>query len=566
MEKMYYYKHNPIVKNIFFTMLVPTILMNLTTALASFADTVIIGYFLDDLSLSVVTFATPIYMIINTFASLYAVGGSIAMSIDSGKGDKETANEAFSISLELIALTGCLLLLSGIFFGRQITVWLGAGEEVFEMVYAYAMIILVSAPVFMLNIGLAFFVRNDGRPTLSMVGMFLSIVVNIVFDIVFIGVMNLGVAGAAYATVLGQLVSVIVIASHFFTSRNTLKFHFVVNGIVFRIIKNGASTALHFVYQFLTILIMNHYVVSLAGTSGVVVYTVVFNLYTVSLALFEGLSQTIQPMVSLYYGEKSHRKIKDTLRLVFLTTIVICGTVTIGLEIAPQIVPTVFGVNEVALLEQSVLAVRTYGTSMIIMTINVVIGYYLQSTENSFMSAVLVSFRCFALFLGSAFVLGKIFGMNGVWGAYTSAEVITFMIFLLMNQIKRMRLRKDGIEADVFLLNKEIEKNTSCFTLCCQNDDFQEYRKVILKQEENYPDISEAVFLDVEQYLLQLEKCKTKEKDKYIEVEINGKEQKVIVRDNLNHSVLQENIQNSIQHGSKVEYGPVLGWNRICVE
>ena len=87
-NKQYYYKNNPMVRSIFFKMLTPTILMNLTTALASFADTVIIGHFLDDLALSVVTYATPIYMIINTFAALFAVGGSIAMSIDMGKGEK----------------------------------------------------------------------------------------------------------------------------------------------------------------------------------------------------------------------------------------------------------------------------------------------------------------------------------------------------------------------------------------------------------------------------------------------------------------------------------------------
>ena len=118
MDKKYFYKRNPIVGKIFMTMLIPTILMNLTTALASFADTIIIGYFLDDLALSVVTFATPIYMIINTFGALYAVGGSIAMGIDSGKGDKKAANKVFSISVELIVLTGLILVALGIFFGN----------------------------------------------------------------------------------------------------------------------------------------------------------------------------------------------------------------------------------------------------------------------------------------------------------------------------------------------------------------------------------------------------------------------------------------------------------------
>ena len=565
MKNLYYYKHNPIVKKIFFAMLVPTILMNLTTALASFADTVIIGYFLDDLSLSVVTFATPIYMIINTFAALYAVGGSIAMGIDSGKADKQASNKVFSISIELLVFTGCLLIVAGVFFGKQITTLLGAGDEVFDMVYTYSMIVLIGAPIFMLNIGLAFFVRNDGRPTLSMVGMFLSIAVNIVFDIVFIGVFDMGVAGAAYATVLGQLISVLVIASHFLTRKNTLKFRFALDLAVLRIVKNGVSTALHFVYQFLSILILNHYVVNLAVTDGVVIYTVVFNLYTVSLALFEGLSQTIQPMVSVYYGERSFGKIRNTLRLVFLATIVMCGAVTVLLEIVPQIVPTVFGISDPNLLMHSSLAVRIYATSMIIMTFNVIIGYYLQSTENNSMAAILVSLRCLVLFLESAFVLGRLFGMNGVWGAYTMAEVLTFICFIFMNAGKRKKFSKQGIDADIFLLDNETIKNTYCFTCDCQKDNFDEFKVKLLEQTKKCDKIKQSVFLDMEQYLTKLEKCIADKKGEYIEVELNLCDCKVIIRDNLNHESIADVVAQCISNDSKAEYGPVLGWNRLCL-
>lgn len=566
MENTYYYKHNPIVKNIFFAMLIPTILMNLTTALASFADTVIIGYFLDEKSLSVVTFSTPIYMIINTVASLYAVGGSIAMSIDSGKGDKKTASEAFSVAVELLALTGGLLLLAGIFLNQQIPVWLGAGDDVFDMVRAYSIVILISAPIFMFNIGLAFFVRNDGRPTLSMVGMFLSIAVNIVFDVVFIGGLKLGVAGAAYATVLGQVVSILVIGSHLLSKKNTLRFRFVISGMAGRIIKNGASTALHFVYQFLTILIMNHYVMSLSGTDGVVVYTVVFNLYTVSLALFEGLSQTIQPMVSLYYGERSHKKIKNTIRLVLIATIIICGSTTVLLELFPGIVPSVFGIHGGMLLKQSIVAVRIYATSMIIMTVNVIAGYYLQSTEYSSMSAVLVSMRCFILFLGSVFVLGRLFGMDGVWGAYTMAEVLSFLIFVIMVMAKMGQLKKEGIEADVFLLDKNVEKNTVCFTCDCEKETFADYQNQVINQLREDSATGDVMVLDAERYLEGLGKCDVQMSGKYIEVEVNRAEHRVFIRDNLDHSRLEEYIEDFDACKSRSEYGPVLGWNRICME
>ena len=565
METVYCYKHNPIVRKIFISMLAPTILMNLTTAIGSLADTVIIGHYLDDMSLSVVTFATPIYMIINMFSALFAVGGCIAMSIDSGKGEKQTANKAFSLSMELLILTGIILFIAGAFFSSIITGWLGAGKDVFELVEIYSRIILLGGPVFVLNIGLAFFVRNDGRPTLSMVGMFLSIVSDIILNVVFVGMLDMGVAGAAYSTVIGQLVSVIVIGSHFFSSKNTLKFKFAFDKMILRIIKNGGSTALHFVYQFLTILIINHFLANLAGTNGVVIYTVVFNLSTISLSVFEGISQTIQPMISNYYGEKSYRNIKETLRLAIITIIIICGTVTVLLEIVPQVVPIIFGIDDAVLIEKSATAVRIYATSMIIMTTNVVIGYYLQSTEQNSMAAVMISLRCFVIFLSATLVLGRLFGMNGVWAAYTVSESLTFIICLFMMKAKQRKLRKKGISANMLLLDENVQNSIECYTYDCSKNKYDEYKSDIVSKLKTNKEVSENIIQDVTEYLTVLKNC-IKDKNKYIEVEINSSQHKVIVRDNLNHTEYKNDFEKIAQNTSKSDYGPVLGWNRICLE
>lgn len=566
MEKTYGYKHNPIVKNIYLSMLLPTILMNLTTAIGSMADTVIIGHYLDDVALSVVTFATPIFMVINLFAALFAVGGCIAMSIDSGKGEKDTANQAFSVSMELLAITGIILAVSGVCFVDRIAGWLGAGADVFDLVRTYSRIILIGGPVFVLNIGFAFFVRNDGRPTLSMVGMFLSIIVDVTLNVVFVGMMGMGVAGAAYSTVIGQLVSALVIGSHFLTSKNTLKFRMCFNKMAVRIIQNGASAALHFVYQFLTILIINHFLAKLAGTNGVVIYTVVFNLSTVSLSLFEGISQTIQPMTSNYYGEKSYKNIRETLRLAFLTILIICGLVTLFLEIAPQTVPMVFGIDDGILIQKSAAAVRIYAISMIIMTINVVIGYYLQSTEQNLLAAVMISLRCFFIFMAALLILGKLFGLNGVWAAYTVAEVLSFVICILMVWAKQKKLQKEGIHANAFLLDEEIEKQIECYTFDSQKDDWDAFLKEVLHRMEEHVNVCEHVLLDTKEYLMELETSGVEKRQQYIEVEINGREKKVIIRDHTDHTAIQENIPNVIRHGSKWDYGPVLGWNRIVLE
>lgn len=559
MWNRYCQKSNPIVRAIFIKMLAPTILMNLATAIASMADTMIIGHFLDDASLSVVTFAMPIYMVINTFAALFSVGGCIAMSIDAGKGEKENANRAFSLAIELLALVGVVLLIAGLFFSRTVAGWLGPGEDVFEEVRAYSQVILLGAPIFLLRVGIAFFVRNDGRPTLSMVGMFASIVVDVILNFVFVGYMDLGVAGAAYSTVIGQLVGVIIIGIHFLSSKNTLKFRFTCSRLAFRIVQNGISAALQFIYQFVTILIINHFLAKLAGTNGVVVYTVVFNLATVSLSVFEGISQTIQPMISNYFGEKSYKNIKQTLRLAFVAIVVICGSVTAILEIAPQIIPNAFGIEDALLVSKSAVAVRIYTTSMIITTVNVVIGYYLQSTEHNSMAAILISLRSFVIFLTATLVLGKLFGMNGVWAAYVVAEVLSFVICLFMIRLKQKKLAN----ANILLLDGRVEQEIERFTLLCREQDHGDFCSAVIAHLAQHPKVRDHVLQDAQAYLARLEKCDTGKKGKYIELELNGCSGKVIIRDNLHHP---DGIQDSISHGSKADYGPVLGWNRICLE
>lgn len=553
-------KHNPIVKNIFLTMLIPTIFMNLTTSIASMADTMIIGHYLDDSALAVVTFATPIYMVINMCAALFAVGGCIAMSIDSGKGEKDTANKAFSTSIELLLIVGILMVLAGTFFSHTITVWLGAEADVFELVELYAKIILVGGPVFVLNTAFAFFVRNDGRPKLSMLGMFGSIGVDITLNFVFVGVMNMGVTGAALSTVIGSFVGILITGTHFLSKKNTLKFHLSFDDMIVRIVKNGASAALHFVYQFLTILIINHFLARLAGTNGVVVYTVVFNLSTLSLSVFEGISQTLQPMASNYYGERSYKNIKETIRLAVVTTLIICGTVTILLEMFPQVVPFVFGIEDASIISQAKAAVRVYAVSMIITTLNVVFGYYLQSTEQNGVAAVFISLRTFVIFLAATLILGKLFGMNGIWAAYTVAEVLSSIICYLMVQNKRAKMKKEGISANHLLLDENVEKNSICLTHDCQNDKFETYEKKVCDCMSDCLAAEEVLIADTKAYLAELAKSEKAKAKAFVEVEINVTDQKIFIRDNLKHGDWKAS------HGSKSEYGPVLGWNRLCLQ
>lgn len=543
-----------IIKKIFLAMLIPTILMNLTTSIASMADTIIIGQYLDDAALSVVTFAMPVFMIINLLSALFAVGGCIAVSIDSGKGEKATADKAFSTSMELLGITALILFLAGLFMSKPITGWLGAGTEVFSQVHEYVKIILLGAPFFIFNTAFAFFVRNEGRPTLSMIGMFASIIVDIILNFVFVGAMKMGVAGAAYSTVIGSVVGVVITGSHFLTKKNTLKFRFSFDKMIVRIVKNGGSSALQFVYQFLTILIINRLLSKLAGTNGVVVYTVVFNLMTVSLSLFEGISQTIQPSVSNFFGEGTYANVKATIKYAFLTILIVCGGITVILELVPGIIPAIFGIEDGGLMADAIVAVRIYSIGMIITTINVVAGYYFQSTERNLMAAVLVSLRSFVIFLALVFVLGKLYGINGIWAAYVVTEVVCFVILVMMIFLRRGNLKKAGKNVNFLLLEESEDTSFEGYVFICGEGNYEEFcNKIKVCIEDEF----------VNEYMSLLGKCVDSNKKKYIGVEINKAGKKIIIRDNLNHDKIKEKVNVAIEGVTGVEYGPVLGINRI---
>ena len=155
--------------------------------------------------------------------------------------------------------------------------------------------------------------------------------------------------------------------------------------------------------------------------------------------------------------------------------------------------------------------------------------------------------------------------MDGVWGSYTMAEVLSFVIFVIMVMTKMRQLKKEGIEADVFLLDQNVEKNTVCFTCNCEKETFADYQNQVINQlkEDSADDV---MVLDAERYLDGLGKCDVQSAGKYIEVEVNRADHRVFIRDNLDHSRLEEYIEDFDACKSRAEYGPVLGWNRICME
>ena len=135
-----------------------------------------------------------------------------------------------------------------------------------------------------------------------------------------------------------------------------------------------------------------------------------------------------------------------------------------------------------------------------------------------------------------------------------------------MLRIKQKKSSKSGTKTNILLIEEETEKGINCFTFSFTQDETDTYIKTVSEKLNLSPEIKEAVSLDALAYLKALSKCSASKKRRYIETEINSAAKKVIIRDNLDHSAIKNEIKTLLSNTSNADYSPVLGWNRICLE
>ena len=213
------------VRQLFFHYLIPAICGTMVTSIYVLADTIFIGKRLGATALAALNISLPIYNIFFGLGLLSGVGGSVLMSICRGKSQKEEGNTYFTtalllnFALLLISMTVCVL------FMEDIAWLLGGTEETLPYIMDYLPYIIWGMGTYFFSSFLQTFIRNDGAPKLAMNGVIAGGVTNIVLDYIFLYPMNMGMKGAALATVLGSSLTVVILCTHFFTKKNQLNLH-----------------------------------------------------------------------------------------------------------------------------------------------------------------------------------------------------------------------------------------------------------------------------------------------------------------------------------------------------
>lgn len=289
------------------------------TYLYNVVDGIFVGQGIGPAALGAVNIAVPFITFVVAAAAMFPMGGGTVVAIRIGRGDKQGANKAFMTSFILTLFFSLFLMLIGMVFAQQIVNLSGASklsDEMQQMATNYLFYYSAFSIPMLLSNCLAVFVRNDGSPTLSFVGMCVGAVCNIFLDWLFIFPLNMGVVGAAIASGLGQIAALCVLLSHFIRRKGELRFQATALDyqLVGKICKRGVPEAVSQLTTPVTALCYNLMLASLIGDIGISTFSVLSFIFSLANAILSGVAQGLQPLWGNCYGKRDTEEINYFLR------------------------------------------------------------------------------------------------------------------------------------------------------------------------------------------------------------------------------------------------------------
>ncbi len=385
------------------------------------ADTFFVSNGLGANGLTALNLAIPIYSFIHGSGLMFGMGGATKYSIYRGQKEYKNADKCFSDTMYIMSILAVIFMLTGIFFSEKLTILLGADKDVFHMTKTYLQVILLFAPAFMVNDTLICFVRNDGNPKLSMIGMLIGSFSNIILDYIFIFPLNMGIFGAVLATGLAPAISLFILSKHWIAKQN--QFHLVRTNPSFRltgtILSLGAPSFISELASGIVMIVFNTIILHMQGNIGVASYGIVANLSLVVISIYTGIAQGMQPILSRVYGYGERESQKQILKYALKTMLVIsCGIYLIFLFSANLIVRVFNSEQNIQLQQIAETGLKLYFTAIPFVGFNIIISSYFTSTEKALPAQIISLSRGFFVIIPMAYFLAFLLKMRSPSGRF----------------------------------------------------------------------------------------------------------------------------------------------------
>ena len=420
----------------------PSIVMMIFTSIYSVVDGLFVSNFVGKTPFAAINLIYPLILILGAIGFMLGTGGTAIVAKTLGQGDREAANRYFSMLVWVSVLSGAALTAIGIPLLRPVGRMLGAEGTMLDDCILYGRIILPGLPFFMLQFLFQSFFVTAEKPKLGLAVTVAAGLTNIVLDALFVAGLHWGLAGAAVATTMSQVVGGVVPVIYFARENTSLlritrtRFY---GRVLLRACTNGASELMSNISASIVTMLYNFQLLRFAGEDGVAAYGVIMYVAFFFAAVFIGYAVGSAPIVSYNFGAENHREMhslyRKSLILVGLSGGAMC-LLAVGLS-GP--LSKLFVGYDQGLYELTVRGFRFYAVSFLLSGFNIFGSSFFTALNNGLISGTISFLRTLLFQCVTILVMPALLGLDGIWSAIIAAELMSLAVtaaFLLANRKK----------------------------------------------------------------------------------------------------------------------------------
>ena len=425
----------------FWRYLSSSILITLSGAVGVIVDSIIVGNLIGSDGVSAINLNSTVIQLLMTISLIIASGGGMLAGYAIGRKDFDNARYIFTQSTLGSIIVGVIFAVIGIFFSNQLTSILCQNDALYTMVHDYLRVVLFGAPAYMLMWGISTMIIVDGSPRLASVAIIIDNIANLILDVVFIKIFDMGIAGSSLATVVGHLIAVAIMMLHFRNKNRVLHLSFK-GGKLSQwrdIISQGAPLAIASICLTLLLFTSNKMVLAAVGREGIFVFSVCMNLLQVYNFFLAGTCRSLQTLGAVLIGERNSDGIRfvfgKSFKFITIAMIITC----VYVWIFPSSIATLFGADNADIIKECNYALRIFAISFVpfcyIYFIMIIFKLLSFNRMSLFISLIL------SLTVIPVISLMAHYAAEYIWYSYLIAYIIEIMAIVAVYKAGRMDIR-----------------------------------------------------------------------------------------------------------------------------
>lgn len=437
------------IKPMYFKYLTAAFGSALISSIYGVVDMAMVGQYQGPDGTAALAVVSPVWNIIYSLGLLMGIGGSVLFSTLRGESEqnRKRSNEYFTAALIGVSILAVLTWLAVIFFDKELLLLFGAEETLLPLARAYVFPVKFVVPSFLFTQLMAAFLRNDGNPGLATRSVLFGGIFNVFGDYFFVFVLKMGIMGAGLATAMGSVFSLLMMLTHFFSGKNTIRLQKPENllSALKTISVTGFSTFFIDVAMGILTVLFNRQILKYLGTDALSVYGIIINISTFVQCCAYSIGQASQPIISTNYGAGKGERIGEILKYAVGTAIVFALIWTALAELVPNLFVRIFMTPTENILAIAPGIIRSYGISFLLLPFNIFSTYYFQALMKPITSFIVSVSRGAVISGILILLLPAVAGPDAIWFSMPLTELIVAVYVVIRMKQYTKQLPKERV-------------------------------------------------------------------------------------------------------------------------